>query len=213
MVGLIACSPAPRQVFETDTMVNENKEALLMPAGTGEEKIWIDRSLIVGIVSVDSSLESKYSDLVEKVDMEWYTPPVSNLQIGVHGEPSPVIFKMLKRKDGQPISNDNSAELEVLRETFPINFGPGMFYETGQVWGILTNVITIRFERETSEATIQDLLKAAGAERIMPIDHEFYRAEFPKRWGYKIIDVGKELFKLEEVNYVENQYNVINTRS
>lgn len=208
----MACSVGSKVQSKNDHMVNENFEKISMISGTAEIDIWIDETVLVGIVSTDSASESRYNELLSKTDLVWYEPPVRGIPLPTYGEPISVIFKMLKRKDGEKISQENCESLQLLRETYSENFGPGIFYESGETWGVLSNVITVGFKYGTSEAFIQKQLKSLGATRIMSTDPpEHYRVEFPKDWGYKIIDVGKDLFKLDEVNFVENQFQVIDS--
>lgn len=184
-----------------------------MMNGSQLEKIWIDESVIVGIVSDNLTGLDSISEVLKELKLEWYSPPISRIQLENYGEPNPVSFRMLKKLDRMLVSKENSNELKKLRELYWDNFGPGIFYESGKTWGVLSNVITIQFERNISQGKIDELLTSINASKTLQMGENEYRIEYPMSWGYKVLDIAKELFELKEVNYVENQYRVINSRS
>lgn len=200
-------SSIPKNQVEERAM---NRVVGTIMVGTRVEKIWMDESVIVGIVSENYVGLEDLTEVLKGLELEWYTPQIIGILPENHERYNPSYFKQLKRVDGKPISQDNSPELAQLRTLYWDNFGPGMFYESGQTWGVLSNVINVRFERAVDKKTIEKILKSTQAIKISQVVEEEYRVEYPKRWGYKILEVAKELFELEKVNYVENEYRVIN---
>ncbi len=182
------------------------KESTMMN-GEQQYKIWIDKSLIVGIVSDNYIGLDSLSEMLNELKLECDTSLSIRTEIGIPKSLSN--FTFLKKMDETPVSQENSHELEKLRERYGNSFGPGIFYESGKILGVLSNAITVQFEQRISQERIDEILKSIKATKIVKIRENEYHVECPKSWGYKVLDVSKVLFELKEVRYVENQYRVI----
>jgi len=196
---------------ETYVASSEKKilEEYTMMTGETEVKIWIDKYIIVGIIHDNTTYIDSLSEVLNELKLEWDTSSVIRTNIGIPISPSS--FTFIKRTDDKPISQENSSELEKLRAKYSSNIGPGIYYETGKVWGVLSNSLTVYFERGTNEERISEILNSSKAIKYIQVRENQYHVVFPKNWGYKVIDVGKQLFELEEVRAVENQFRAIKT--
>lgn len=182
-------------------------EEYTIMTGEQETKIWIDRSIIAGIVHDSYPNLDSVSQVLHDLKLEWDTSPV--LRTSPEMTPSTSHFTFIKRTDGKPISQENSPEFEKLREQFGDNFGPGIFNENGIILGVLSNSITVYFERGTSQDRINEILTLSKATKFIEVRENQYHAEFPKSLGYEVIAIAKYIFNFKEVSSVENKINVI----
>ena len=126
---------------------------------------------------------------------------------------APPTFIPFRRKDNQPFSAEEGAALQQLRTQFGDSFGPVVISESRVLQGALQPQLLVRFRSDPSEEAAAAALKAYGAtnQRFL-VDQAAYLVDFPKHWGYKMADIGKQLLSDEQVTYVENRYFAMRRR-
>lgn len=189
-----------------------NLEKHTMIQGDQEVKIWIDLSIISGIVGDNYLNLDSVSAVLEDLNLEEDTSPVIRRDIIIHPIPTSD-FAFFKRTDNEPFSQENSPELEKLRTLYWNNFGPGIYNENGIISGILSYSVTVYFESHTSQDRINEILSLSKATKFFRQVENGYHVEFPKSWGYKVIDVAKQIFEFQEVKSVEHKIHHIVRRN
>lgn len=126
---------------------------------------------------------------------------------------SPPTFISFKRKDNQPFHPDNDIALEQLRVHFGDSFGPVVIHESHVLQGALQPQIIVKFKQDVSDKDALSILREYKAiDHVFLVDQGAYLVHFPKGWGYKMMDVGKQLLSDERIVYVENRYFAIRKR-
>lgn len=179
-----------------------------MMNGTTELDVWINKSLIAGI---PSRANDSLSLLLVHLGLMPDTARVIRRDLML---PSPSVhFSFYRKTDGKAFSQDHSPELLRLRTAYHTNFGPGLYTEEGMIYGALSNILMVEFERGTPEARIEEILNSYEAVKFFRWRGRVYHVEFDIGIGYDILKKAKKLFAYEEIQTVEHRTKVINNHT
>ena len=181
--------------------------------GDRTEKCYFNNHLIVGIVTKALMKTESIEIILNDLELEWNMDSKKTIQPIRIGRRQDFSFGVLRKKSRQRFTKENCKELELLRNEYLSNFGPGIYHKSGEIWGVLSNTLKVGFKKGMEKEKIEELLQSYGAIRITlrpSQSYDRYIVDFPKHLGYEIIDIGDNLLKLDEVNFVANQYQVIN---
>jgi hypothetical protein len=182
------------------------KEGYIL-AGGGQQKVFINHYIVVGIMDSNSPYLDSIATTLKSLNLVWDDSKVIRTDFGL--PPYSINFNFFKREDKKSISYENSLELKKLRELYWNNFGPGIYDSSGRISGVLSNSLTVKFKRGIDKDSASQILTSYEATKFIEVRVDEYHVEFPKSWGYKILDVAKEINEYNEVQYVENQIQTI----
>lgn len=193
--SMVSVSSTKKGELKAVTMINGDKEVTIR----------INKHVVAGMVPLYPA--DSISKTLNELNLEpYHSDDVSSIPPG--GQPTGG-FTLYKSAHNKAISANRSRELEKLRTLYPDSFGPGIYDEHGAITGILTHKIYVAVEPYVGEWRIKRLLKSGKAIKIQragQIDtYHQYRVEFPKSWGYRILDVAKQISRHKKVKYVDHQ--------
>lgn len=125
----------------------------------------------------------------------------------------PQTFICYRKRDNDPFLIEEDKIIETLRYLYGDSFGPVVLNELKRLQGALQNKLIVKLNQETANDAARNIFEKYGAEDFtFMVDQQAYLVEFPKDWGYKLIDIGKRMLEDEQISYVENSINTIPRR-
>jgi len=152
--------------------------------------------LIAGndLSAIDSSNNVEFENLLNELGLV--------RQVKNSGNNTLVIFRKKKEEE---FSTSNSQVLQRLRQRYGDVFGPVVLNSNYTLRGALLNELIVKFTSDTDQNEAEAYFAKFGATQVYYQVHQSaYKVVFPDSWGYKIVDVGKEIFDHERISYVEN---------
>lgn len=200
----VSCKTVTPEVADESSL-----ELSAMVQGNVVKKVWIDKSLVVGIVmpNMDSLPE-----LLNDNNLEPHVDRVIRIQLGSYPTSS-INYSFYSRTDGESINTQYSQELQELRSAYGDHFGVGIYNEQGIIVGVLSNSITVDFERRTPISTIDSILSEPKPVRFFRWRDNTYYVEYEKGIGYELLNVAQSLLEYDNVESISHQINVINSHS
>lgn len=175
--------------------------------------VWTNESLIVGLALVSPVSKDSMHEVMNEFDLKPYGPKSIGMSFGGNIGSGGLNYSFLAHSDGSKILHKGSPELKRLRELYMDSFGPGIYSESGEVRGVLSNFILVTLASRKEMKDLDPILKRTKALGAVRYRGNQYRIEYPKEWGYKVLEVGSQLLRHRIITSVENETRVIISNS
>lgn len=197
LITLIGC----KSIDDKKVTWNRALEPYTMMSGDVEQSIMIDSMVIAAQVPRNYHQDDSLAATLSKMELKWVSPKEGSIALEfLHG--LGYGFALLRKVDGTTYGPSDLMALRELQKKHAVTAGPAIFYESGEVWGILPPHLMVYVKRGTPGGQLDQMFE--GAKRSVEIQSDMFYVEYDTAIGYEIIDIGKQFLTRDEVRLVEH---------